>query len=129
KSKGEKAVFGAARDVCGEAGKPGFYVMAQVSFGEMFDCEDHDAYRQINWMRCDVVIVDLEGLPRMVIEVQGAGHFGYGEEKQRKVRINDTIKRHVCVSAGVELIEITGEVTSSDVGAKITARLMANRAA
>ena len=55
----------------------------------------------------------------MIVEVHGAGHFGRSDRKRRVVEFNDAIKRHVCKSAGVRLVELRGEVTGNSAYAKL----------
>jgi|ERR1039458_10308074 hypothetical protein len=107
-NRGEAVAFYAARDLCGELQNVDFYVMAQVSFGEMFKTVNMEAYLAINWMRCDVVVIDRFGMAAAVIEVQGSGHFGDTVEDGFRTCIKDEIKRCVCRSAGVPMLEIAG---------------------
>ncbi len=112
KSSGELGAFYAARNLCGEFARPSFYVMAQLSLGEILEAES-SAYSAINWMRCDVAIIDTDGTPLAIIEVQGHGHYGGLFEEGLEVRIKDEIKRKACASAGIQMIEVHANALNS----------------
>lgn len=78
----------------------GYRLFAQVSLGEILQIEDHNAFRAINAKRCDFLIIDWRGLPVIVIEYQGRGHFqNYASER-------DAIKRTAVESAGIAFVEV-----------------------
>ena len=86
----------------------GLRVMAQTSMGEIFrprqgSASRHDcnlAFRSINSKRLDFVIVDRCGLPVLVVEYQGAGHY------REQSFMRDAVKREVVRKANVTFLEI-----------------------
>ena len=77
-----------------------YRVFAQVPYGEFLGTKDEAAFRSVNSKRADLLIVDARGLPAVVIEVQGSGHY------QGDARARDAVKRAALASAGVPLVEL-----------------------
>ena len=78
----------------------GYRLFAQVSLGEILQIEAYKAFRAINAKRCDFLIIDWRGLPVIVIEYQGRGHF------QNHASERDAIKRTAVESAGIAFVEV-----------------------
>ena len=74
-------------------------VLLQVSLGES---KDRRAYWAVNSKRVDLLVIDHELRPLVVIEIDGSGH-GLSRDI---ARINDKIKDIVLAAAGIPLIRI-----------------------
>ena len=88
---------------------PGWQVMAQVSLGEILQCEDRYAYSCINSKRVDLLLVDETCLPRHAIEYQGGAHH------QGNAAARDAVKKEALRRAGIGYHEVVaGHTTPSD---------------
>ncbi|TCP12901.1 uncharacterized protein DUF2726 [Bisgaardia hudsonensis] len=81
----------------------GLRLFSQVSMGEFLKSKDSEAFKLINSKRVDFLIINNIGLPVVVIEYQGNGHFDNNFIER------DAIKREVCRKVGIEFIEIKPE--------------------
>ena len=77
-------------------------VLLQVSLGEILQSKDRRAYWAVNSKRVDLLVIDHELRPLVVIEIDGSGH-GLSRDI---ARINDKIKDIVLAAAGIPLIRI-----------------------
>jgi hypothetical protein len=91
----------------------GHRVMAQTCLGEFLrparkqrSADSDLAYRSINSKRADFLVVDRSGLPVLVVEYHGIGHF------QGNAKLRDAVKREALRSAGVGLIEVPARMDS-----------------
>lgn len=88
---------------------PGFRVFAQTSLGELIRSTDGRAHSCINSKRVDLVVVSPFGLPALVAEYQGGGHF------QGAAAARDAVKREALRRAGIAYVEIFENFSESDV--------------
>jgi Protein of unknown function (DUF2726) len=102
----ETKVFYRTRQILDKQSKQNWHIFAQVSYGEILstnsysDIKKQRAYSAINSKRADLVIVDNFGLPRIVIEYQGEGHY------QNNAIQRDEIKKTACERAGIIFLEL-----------------------
>lgn len=97
----EKAAYQTAVDIVAKRGKRE-QILLQVSLGEILKSKDRRAYWAINSKRVDLLVIDHELRPLVVIEIDGSGH-GLSREI---ARINDKIKDITLAAAGIPLIRI-----------------------
>jgi Protein of unknown function (DUF2726) len=103
---GEAKVFYRTQQILDKQDKQNWHVFAQVSYGEFLstscfsDVKKQRAYSAINSKRADILIVDNFGLPRIVIEYQGEGHY-QGNADQR-----DEIKKIAVERANIVFLEL-----------------------
>jgi hypothetical protein len=90
--------------------RPGWQVMAQVSLGEILNCEDKDAYLCINSKRVDLLIVDDECKPIHAIEYQGGGHF----KGAHHTAARDAVKKEALRRAGIGYVEVVAGDTPAE---------------
>ena len=98
-------------------------LFAQVSLGEILQIENYNAFRAINAKRCDFLIIDWRGLPVIVIEYQGRGHF------QNHASERDAIKRTAVESAGIAFVEVFHNYDWNIVQTQLEQALYPNREA
>ena len=55
-------------------------------------------------------VTDPEGNVLLVIEHQGAGHYGKGDAARARAEANDRTKREALASAGIPLVEIPAKL-------------------
>ncbi|WP_308124581.1 DUF2726 domain-containing protein [Maritalea mobilis] len=97
----------------------GHNLLAQVSLGEFLMIrrkgrsygEWQSDFNRVNAKRVDFLIVDRDWNPVLVIEYQGAGHYGPdGTIKQKRdAEKRDAIKRMACMSAGIGFMEVVAQ--------------------
>jgi hypothetical protein len=103
-NQSEARLFKALDKLVIELAPPGWQVMAQVSLGEILQCEDKAAYGCINSKRVDLLIVDADCKPRHAIEYQGGGHF----KGAHATAARDAVKKEALRRAGIGYEEIVG---------------------
>ena len=102
----EAKVFYRTRQILDKHNKQNWHVFAQVSYGEFLstscfsDIKKQRAYSAINSKRADILIADNFGMPRIVIEYQGEGHYQGNAAKR------DEIKKTACEKAGIVFLEL-----------------------
>lgn len=84
----------------------GFYVFAQVSYGEFLCCASHRKFWTINAKRADFVICDSEFNAVAAIEYQGRGHFGKTHKSRRNTKKRDNAKFRALREANIPMVEI-----------------------
>ncbi|MFG6082868.1 DUF2726 domain-containing protein [Paracoccus litorisediminis] len=84
----------------------GYWLMCQVSLGEILKSKDHGAFWKINNKRADFVLMSPSYMPLATIEYQGSGHWGFTEEHAEKAEKSDALKRKALRSAGISMIEV-----------------------
>ena len=115
----EAKLFYRTRQLLDKADKTHWHVFAQVSYGEIITTQSYSelkqkrAYSAFNSKRADLVIVDNFGLPRIVIEYQGAGHY-QGNASER-----DEIKKRACERAGIVFLELHEGFKDSEIQVEI----------
>lgn len=88
---------------------PEWQVMAQVSLGEILQCQDSFAYSCINSKRVDLLLVDKDCRPRHAIEYQGGAHH------QGTAAARDAVKKEALRRAGIGYHEVVaGHTTPSE---------------
>jgi len=90
--------------------RPGWQVMAQVSLGEILNCEDKDAYACINSKRVDLLIVDDECRPLHAIEYQGGAHY----KGAHATAARDAVKKEALRRAGIGYVEVVAGDTPAE---------------
>ena len=119
----EAKIFYAARDLLKEKQFSTWLLFAQVSLGELFhtkpmkDEDAKEAFFAYNSRRSDLVITDNHGLPILMIEYQGGGHY------QENYHLRDEIKRRVFQKAKVRSLEIPNNLLPQDIKARIKEQL------
>lgn len=78
------------------------HVLLQVSLGEILKSKDRRAYWAVNSKRVDLLVINGDLRPLVVIEIDGSGH-GLSRDISR---INDKIKDIALAAAGIPLIRI-----------------------
>lgn len=97
----EKTAYQTALGIVQKRGQ-GEHVLLQVSLGEILQSKDRRAYWAVNSKRVDLLVIDRELRPLVVIEIDGSGH-GLSREI---ARINDKIKDTALRAADIPLIRI-----------------------
>lgn len=88
---------------------PEWQVMAQVSVGEILNCQDAEAYSCINSKRIDLLLVDGDCNPRHAVEYQGGAHY------QGTAAARDAVKKEALRRASIGYHEVVaGHTTPSD---------------
>lgn len=88
---------------------PEWYVMAQVSLGEVLRADDQDAFFAINSKRVDILLLDGAFKPMHALEYQGRGHY------QGAAAGRDAVKKEALRRAGIGYHEIVaGHTTPSE---------------
>jgi hypothetical protein len=95
----------------------GYRVFAQTSLGEVLRSKDPDAFRCVNSKRVDILVIDREGLPKLAIEYQGAGHY------QGDAAARDAVKKEALRKAGVAYMEVTPEDSDEQIRLRIREHL------
>jgi hypothetical protein len=115
---GEFQLFRAAMKVTEQSmprGHYSFYVFPQVNLGEILGTDSanrgaaKEAYDAIECKRCDLLLADRRGMPVVVLEYQGSGHFIDRTAGQR-----DDIKRQALERAGVRYREVREGTTPDE---------------
>jgi hypothetical protein len=88
---------------------PHYRVFSQTSLGELIRSTDARAHSCINSKRVDVVVISPTGLPAVVLEYQGGGHF------QSSAAARDAVKREALRKAGVPYVEVLEKFSDQDV--------------
>lgn len=88
---------------------PTHRLLLKVSLGEILSSDSRNAYRAVNSKRVDLVITDRAGIPAVVVEYQGSGHY------QGDAHLRDAIKREACQSAGISWVEIRARYCDKDI--------------
>lgn len=105
-NKTERRLFSILTSAIATLPAPQPRLLCQVNYGEFLSSRSRAAFFRINAKRCDFLLVDREFQPVLVIEYQGAGHYGSGAAARRSAVERDHVKRRALASAGVPLIEI-----------------------
>lgn len=119
----EREVFMRVREFLAEPRYSQFLLMAQVSLGELFNTKPFgnpdaaEAYYAYNSRRSDLVIIDRDGNPVLIIEYQGGGHF------QKAYYLRDEIKRRVFQRAKVRALEIAENLSPQEAAARVREQL------
>ncbi len=119
----EREMYRRVRELLTAAPYSQFLIMAQVSLGELFNTRPFGdqaaaaAYYAFNARRSDLVIIDREGNPVLVVEYQGGGHF------QKTYYLRDEIKRRVFQRAKVRALEIAGNLSPQEAVARVREQL------
>lgn len=114
-NRGESKVFYAAKDALVEKGLNGWHVFPQVSLGEFIGTDSrwefraNRAHQSINSKRCDVLIANHQGLPVVVIEHQGSGHYRGNAEGR------DAVKRIAAGRAAIGFVEVPDGLTRTQI--------------
>ena len=103
-NKSEARVFAVLDKLIIELAPPGWQVMAQVSLGEVLQCDDKAAYSCINSKRVDLLIVDADCRPVHAIEYQGGAHL----KGAHATAARDAVKKEALRRAGIGYEEIVG---------------------
>ncbi len=101
-NKSEARLFKAIDRMVIDLAPPGWQVMAQVSLGEILQCEDKAAYACINAKRVDLLIVDADCKPVHAIEYQGGGHY----KGAHATAARDAVKKEALRRAGIGYVEV-----------------------
>ena len=96
-----------------------YRLFAQVSYGEVIRSPDREGHASVNAKRADFVLVDEDGLPALVIEYQGTGHY------RGNAAARDKVKRAALAKAGVPLLELFPKQGRGEVIEEIEAVLKA----
>lgn len=102
----EKRLFSVLLSAVKTLPGPPVRVMCQVSYGEFLSSRSTRAFFRINAKRADFLLVDHEFQPLLVVEYQGAGHYGQSRAARASARARDKVKRRALLSAGIPLMEI-----------------------
>ncbi len=119
----EIEIYRGIREILSEPKYSQFLLLAQVSLGEIFNTRPYDdraaaaAYYAFNARRSDLVIVNTDGLPVLIIEYQGGGHF------QKSYYLRDEIKRRVFQKAKVRALEIAENLNAPEAAARVREQL------
>ncbi|MDH2328323.1 DUF2726 domain-containing protein [Cereibacter sp. SYSU M97828] len=105
-NKSEQRLFSILTSAVATLPAPQPQLLCQVNYGEFLSSRSRAAFFRINAKRCDFLLVDREFRPVLVIEYQGAGHYGSGRTARRSAVERDRVKRRALASAGVPLMEI-----------------------
>ncbi|MFZ7343440.1 DUF2726 domain-containing protein [Avibacterium volantium] len=85
-----------------------FRLFSQVSMGEFICSNDNNAFAKINSKRVDFLIINRKGMPTVVIEYQGSGHF------QNNAIERDAVKKEACRKAEIDYLEFTQDYDELD---------------
>jgi hypothetical protein len=119
----EREIYSRIKELLAVAPYSQFLLMAQVSLGELFNTRpfgDHEAaaaYYAFNARRSDLVIIDREGNPVLIVEYQGGGHY------KKTYYLRDEIKRRVFQRAKIRALEIAGNLTPQEAAARVREQL------
>ena len=106
----EYSVFKIVEDVVGVAGR-GYRVFGQTSLGEILKSDNSEiARRSTNSKRVDMLIVDEETWPVLVIECQGEGHF-----LRHNAAAMDEVKREALGKAHIAYLEVFPDDTDEQI--------------
>lgn len=94
----------------------GCRVFAQVSLGEILYA-DKLFHSCINSKRVDMLVISPFGMPLVVIEYQGSGHY------QGTAALRDAVKKEALRKAGITYVEITESNTEQDIQYLVTRAL------
>ncbi|MEY9142085.1 DUF2726 domain-containing protein [Bradyrhizobium elkanii] len=99
------------------AGSP-FRVFPQIPMDEFLQCADNDAFFAINSKRVDFLIVDNTGEPRLVVEVDGSGHWLSSD-----THLRDAIKLAALSSAGISRVSVSGRGSEVEIKSLVSQHL------
>lgn len=83
------------------------YISPQATYGSFLGCRDYKKWRLMSAKRADLVIFDKHGNVRLIIEFDGAGHYGKSRKDAYGTRNRDEQKNLAAAAAGLPLIRIT----------------------
>ncbi|MGZ3218429.1 DUF2726 domain-containing protein [Paracoccus sp. T5] len=85
----------------------GYHVSPQATYGAFLGCKDYAKWRLMSAKRADFVVFDPQGHVRLIIEFDGAGHYGRNRKDADGVRNRDTQKNLAAGAAGIPLVRIS----------------------
>lgn len=91
------------------------WIFPQVSYGAILKNRSYKRYMSINAKRADFVVCNWELHPILVVEYQGAGHYGKTSKSRAAAKRRDRVKRQALVEAGLPLLEISAKFDRSSV--------------
>jgi hypothetical protein len=123
----EYPLFCDVRRLCKETTVPRYFVAPQVSFAELFAVDGEGSAPGLNSVRSDLAIIGRTGLPLVMIEYHGSGHFGDDDDDRALVELRDEFKATVCKKSGVPQVVITEAEEPSVWRDKIEAAISSKR--
>ena len=116
-NKEESEVFYLVQDILKQPCFKAWHVHGQVSLGQIIktsadDWENYQsdrAHKSINSKRADMVVTNTYGLPVLLIEYNGDGHYGDTSDSRDKANKRDLVKNIAAEKAGIGVVTLLPE--------------------
>ena len=125
-NRGEDRLFRQLLEFCREEAFE-LTVAPQVSYGAFLKTQRPDDWRAIAFKRADFVLFGPDNIARLVVEFDGAGHWGSSRDSAKRANRTDAVKDYACGSAGLPMIRVSQRMRRAEIDDRLRAALGTDR--